>query len=192
MAMTLLGSVSALLAGAAMLAADLNGAPVMAADAAALAAPEANRQTISAAHARSNFILHCAGCHQIDGSGQPNFGVPSMRDSLGYFVRSAAGRAFLVQVPGARNASITDAELAALTNWELQTFSRAQMPAGFVPYTAAEVTAARSHPPRDVMAARKVILQDLLDHELLPAEAYARLSGAYQAGHAQPTSSNNQ
>lgn len=149
----------------------------------AAGAESGGSQLISPARARSTFVLHCAGCHQIDGSGQPKVGVPSMRDSLGYFLGSPAGRAFLVQVPGARNASISDADLAALTNWELLNFSKAQVPADFVPYSTAEVTAARANPPLDVMAARGVILQDLRDKGLLPAEAYERLNGNYKVMH---------
>jgi mono/diheme cytochrome c family protein len=132
---------------------------------------------ISPARARSMFFLHCAGCHSIDGGGHPNVGVPSMRNTLGYFLGSPAGRALIVQVPGARNASISDAELAALTNWELMNFSKDQLPADFVPYTAAEVTQARPHPPLDVAVARSKILRDLHEGGKLPDEAYQALTG---------------
>lgn len=116
---------------------------------------------ISASRARALFILHCAGCHQIDGSGQPHVGVPSMRGNLGHFAASPAGRAFMVQAPGARNASVSDAELAAMTNWQMQAFSKETLPPGFTRYTTEEVAQARRHPPLDVAAARAAILHDL-------------------------------
>ena len=117
--------------------------------------------TVSPQRARSLYLLHCAGCHQTDGSGTPAFGVPSMIDSLGAFLRTPAGRAFLVQVPGARNANVSDAELAALTNWELRAFSAATLPADFRPYTTTEVTHWRANPPVDIAAARAAVVAGL-------------------------------
>lgn len=136
-------------------------------------------QAISPAQAKSLFVLHCAGCHQLDGSGHPNSGVPSMR-KMGYFLRSTAGRAFLVQVPGARNATINDAELTALTNWQLQNFSQESLPVDFVPYTTDEVSRWRAHPPLDVMDARTRILQDLQTDGHLPASAMEQLKKGTQ------------
>jgi len=124
----------------------------------AAAAPD---HPVTPQRARSLYLLHCAGCHQVDGSGTPAFGVPSMIDTLGLFQRTAAGRAFLVQVPGARNASISDAELAALTNWTLRTFSTATLPAGFKPYTTAEVKVLRADPPLDIAATRAAVIAGL-------------------------------
>ncbi|WP_413671692.1 cytochrome C [Massilia cellulosiltytica] len=116
---------------------------------------------ITPQRARSLYLLHCAGCHQVDGSGTPAYGVPSMIDTLGVFQRTKAGRAFLVQVPGARNANVTDAELAALTNWALRTFSPKTLPADFRPYTTAEVTRWRANPPLDIAGARTQVLVGL-------------------------------
>ena len=140
------------------------------------AQPAAAAQATSPARARSLFILHCAGCHQVDGSGRPQGGVPSMHNTLGWFLGSPEGRAFLVQVPGARNAAVTDAQLAAMTNWELQTYSKDILPAAFTPYTEAEVSAARKHPPEDITAARVRIIDALEAAGKLPAEAKAALS----------------
>lgn len=121
-------------------------------------AAAAGEPTISPQRARSLYLLNCAGCHQIDGSGSPRYGVPDMRNLLGKFQQSAAGRAFLVQAPGARNAHVSDAELAALTNWTLLAFSPATLPADYRPYTAAEVGRWRANPPLDVAGARAAIV----------------------------------
>jgi mono/diheme cytochrome c family protein len=131
-----------------------------------------NRQPpISPARARSLFTLHCAGCHQINGSGLPQAGVPSLQNTLAWFLGLPEGRAYLVQVPGARNATVTDAELAALTNWELQTFSKSILPTNFTPYTEAEVQVARRNPPADITAARGLILNALETAGKLPLDA---------------------
>ena len=127
-------------------------APAVQADSAAAISPQ---------RARSLYLLHCAGCHQVDGSGAPQFGVPTMIDTLGYFQRTRAGRAFLVQVPGARNSNVSDAELAALTNWALRTFSQSTLPQDFKPYSTAEVAHWRADPPLDIATARETVIAGL-------------------------------
>jgi mono/diheme cytochrome c family protein len=110
--------------------------------------------TITGQRARSLYLLHCAGCHQIDGHGAPASGVPTMIDTLGSYLGSEAGKAYLVQVPGARNANVSDAELAALVNWTVEAFSSKTIPTGYRPYTEDEVRRWRACPPVDIAAAR--------------------------------------
>lgn len=117
--------------------------------------------TATASNARSLFVMHCAGCHGMDGSGHPAQGVPDMRGALGHFLRLDAGRAFLVQVPGVNNAGLDDAQVAALANWMLPRFSAATVPPGWAPYTAAEVAALRRERPVDVAGARAAIVERL-------------------------------
>lgn len=141
-----------------------------------LHAAQAEQPAISTARAKSLYILHCAGCHQMDGSGQPHAGIPTMRDTLGYFLLTPAGRALLVQVPGARNATVSDAELAALTNWQLAAFSPGSVPPGSPPYTEEEVSRLRGNPPQDVMAARRAVLQTLHEQQRLPPGMLGKLT----------------
>jgi mono/diheme cytochrome c family protein len=115
----------------------------------------------AALEAATLYRLHCSGCHQADGTGIPDKGVPSVRGTLGYFLHSDAGRAFLVQVPGTSQAPITDAQAADLLNWMLDTFSAAQVPPQAPRYTAAEVARHRAHRLDDVVATRRAIVQTL-------------------------------
>lgn len=110
---------------------------------------------------RSLYVLHCAGCHGMDASGHPDKGVPSMRGALGQFMRLPEGRAFIVQVPGVNNAGLTDEQIAALTNWSIQQFSADTAPAGWLPYTAAEVAEAKRHRPVDVAKLRAQLVERL-------------------------------
>ncbi len=119
---------------------------------AAVAAPDRSRQ---------NYIQFCAGCHQLDGSGSPGVGIPDMRAQLGYFLNSPGGRAFLVQVPGSANSPLSNAELALLLNWMLTTFSPAQIPASFVPYSESEVRQLRAQVPAAVDELRRQVTADL-------------------------------
>lgn len=108
-----------------------------------------------------NFMLHCAGCHQIDGSGLPDGSVPTFKGSLGHFVRSAEGRAFLVQVPGSAQSPLSDQELADVLNWLLIDLYAAELPEKFVRYTAAEVRKLRDQPIGDAQSQRERVVSDL-------------------------------
>jgi mono/diheme cytochrome c family protein len=110
---------------------------------------------------RGHYILHCAGCHQLDGAGSAAHEIPNMKGRVGYFLRLPEGRAFLVQVPGTSNSALSDAEIAVLLNWMLPQFSRAEIPPDFVPYTADEVTRLRNQRLDDVAGTRTAIVTRL-------------------------------
>jgi mono/diheme cytochrome c family protein len=110
---------------------------------------------------RTNYLLHCSGCHQADGSGRPENGIPRMKDEVGHFLRIPEGRAFLVQVPGTSQSSMTDADTAAMLNWLVVAMSREQMPADFVPYTVDEVARLRAQPLSDAAGTRRHVVDML-------------------------------
>ena len=108
----------------------------------------------------TNYMLHCQGCHRPDGSGVPG-AVPPLPGQVAKFLQTPAGRAFLVRVPGAANAPISDAELAALLDWIVVRFDAANVPADFVGYTAEEVGALRAQPLARVSVEREAVLAEL-------------------------------
>ena len=99
--------------------------------------------TPAIADTRTDYLLHCSGCHLPDGSGAPD-DVPSLRNNLGWIVRVAEGRDYLVRVPGSSQALLNDAELAAVINWVLTEFNAETLADDFKPLTAREVVRARS------------------------------------------------
>ena len=99
---------------------------------------------------RLNYVLHCAGCHGIDGSGDLRGGIPTLRGTIGHFLKVEGGREYLIQVPGASQSPLSDGETAELVNWMLKAFSGSEMPAGVRPYTADEVKRLRRNPPADI------------------------------------------
>jgi len=105
-----------------------------------------------------DYTLECAGCHRADGSGTPG-SVPALRDSVARFLAVPEGRDYLARVPGAAQAPLDDAALAALLNWMLAHFDDAHVPAGFTPYTAREVGQLRARPLVDVEGTRKQLLE---------------------------------
>lgn len=105
-----------------------------------------------------NFLLHCSGCHQQDGSGSSENGIPNMKNRVGYFLRIPEGRAFLVQVPGTSQSSLSDGETAELLNWMVRALSPDAVPPNFSPYTRDEVTRLRASSLADVPAMRASVV----------------------------------
>ena len=125
---------------------------------------------------RQHYALHCAGCHQFDGTGSAAHEIPDLKGAVGHFLRLPEGRAFLVQVPGTSNAALSDAKIAVMLNWMLPQFSRAEIPPGFEPYTAEEVTRLRNQRLDDVAGARAAIVARLasMGYRVAPAKEQKR------------------
>lgn len=117
---------------------------------------------VSVAHAdpRSNYLLHCSGCHRIDGNGVHPL-VPSLHNVLGRIVALPNGRSYLVRVPGASQAPISDAQLAQVVNWILTEFNGTTLPKGFSPLTADEVGRARRQVLADPLKYREQLWRDV-------------------------------
>ena len=106
----------------------------------------------SGAHADSfeehDYILNCAGCHQVNGAGSAT--VPSLR-GLSVLSDSSRTRVYLIRVPGVAQAPLSDERLAALMNWLLERFTgKSPTPR----YTAEEVAHVRKSPLLDPSAER--------------------------------------
>jgi len=107
------------------------------------------------------YMLGCQGCHLEDGRGFPQRGVPALNGFVGNFLQVPGGREYLVQVPGAAQSELSDERLAEVLNWMLRTFSPAQLPADFRPYTASEVGRLRKSPLVEVAPVRGELLRRL-------------------------------
>lgn len=103
-----------------------------------------------------DYILNCSGCHRMDGTGSRT--VPSLR-AMAELSGKPGARTYWAQVPGAAQAPLTDARLAALLNWLVKRFTgRTLEPA----YTEAEVKRLRASPSRDPIA-RRIKIRDAID-----------------------------
>lgn len=107
------------------------------------------------ANPRFDYLLHCGGCHLEDGSGDPPE-VPDLREDLAYMIGFEAGRAYLVQVPGSSQAPLSDAALAEVLNWMMETYYP-QLDGDFERYTEAEVAEHRAHRLLDPKRARAAL-----------------------------------
>ena len=102
-----------------------------------------------------NYTLQCMGCHTPDGEGVPGH-VPSIRATLLPFARMEAGRQFLVQVPGASQSRLSNAELATLLNWMIENLSAER--GEYQRFTEEEVAGYRTHALVEVRATRERLL----------------------------------
>ncbi len=123
------------------------------------------------------YARNCQGCHGELGISVPQ--IPRLAERVGYFVRLPEGRRYLVQVPNVAMNPSSDAEIAELLNWVLTTYSRAQLPANFRPYTAPEVGRLRRE-RINVMQTRQRIIARLVALKLVPsADVLAIPASAY-------------
>lgn len=120
--------------------------------------PRADAPSVAVtSHPRAHYLLHCAGCHGLDGRGAPQSYVPDLR-RLGQFLRIPGGREFLISVPGVMGSGLSDAQVAEVTNWVLGTLARPSVPEDHRPYSASEVQRARAQPLADVAARRQQLV----------------------------------
>ena len=109
--------------------------------------------------ARTNYLLHCRGCHMPNGAGVPPY-VPTLIDELGRIVATPKGREYVVRVPGVSQANLSDADLAVVLNWVLTEFNAETLPRDFTPYSASEVAAARAKVLPDPLGYRQALVRD--------------------------------
>lgn len=124
-----------------------------------MASPRADAPSVATTTTpRANFVLHCAGCHGVDGAGSTIGQVPDLR-KLGAFLRLDGGREFVIKVPGVMGSGLNDQQVAEVANWVLATLAKASLPEAHRPFEAAEVTRARAQPLTDVAAERQRLMQ---------------------------------
>ncbi len=104
--------------------------------------------------ARINYILHCQGCHAVDGKGSVG-GAPDMTEFGQAFLESTKGRRFFIQVPGSSNSSLSNRELADVLNYiasELIQYRAKKI------FTETEVASARGEKIGNVVSFRKQLI----------------------------------
>jgi len=108
--------------------------------------------------ARQDYMIHCMGCHGEHGEGFKEQ-VPSMRGTLARLATLPDGRSFLLRVPGVSRSSLDAERMAEVLNWTLLEFSAAETLRSIPPFTADEVTSARSRPLLEVSSTRARVLR---------------------------------
>lgn len=118
-----------------------------------------------------DYMLYCMGCHGTEAQGVPGK-VPALAHSLGHYLRTSAGRDFIMRVPGAANSALSDAQLAAVLNWLVSEYNAAERPADFRPFTTGEVAQARHSPLPGVQSTRAAVIRELAATGAAPNPEY--------------------
>jgi cytochrome c553 len=117
-----------------------------------------------------DYMLYCMGCHGAEARGVPGK-IPPLAGALSRFMRTSAGRNYVLRVPGAANTALSDAQLAAVLNWLAATYAVPAEPAA-IPFSPEEVAAARHVPLADVQATRREVVRELAASGPAPAPEY--------------------
>src|SRR5690349_9465805 len=116
--------------------------------------------TVSQASPAQDYMLHCMGCHGTSAEGVPGK-VPPLANALRRFMRTPAGRNYVLRVPGAANSALSDAQLAAVLNWLAVTYDHGATASNCAPFTSTEVARLRHVPLVSVLAARSAVVREL-------------------------------
>jgi mono/diheme cytochrome c family protein len=139
--------------------------------AAAGAAATALAATAAHASPQQDYVLYCMGCHGPQAEGVPGK-VPPLAHALGRYMRSPAGRNYVLRVPGAANSVLSDTQLAAVLNWVAQTFDAEELSGNVPLFTTEEVTGLRHSPLPSVLATRREVVTALATTGLAPPASY--------------------
>ena len=77
----------------------------------------------------TNYVLRCAGCHGMGGAGAPSAGIFDFNGMVGAFAGIDEGRTYLMHVPGVSGSGLSDAEIAAVMNYVMETWAGDSLPA---------------------------------------------------------------
>ena len=130
--------------------------------------------------AAMNYRLHCEGCHQQDGSGQPGY-IPDLRENVSRFLAIPEGRVYLARVPGTAQSLLSDTERAEVLNYIVRSFDKDHLPVDFVPYRAEEIAKWRYDALSQPSVVRASLIAQLGPSRLSTAAAPARAPSASAA-----------
>jgi mono/diheme cytochrome c family protein len=114
---------------------------------------------------QSNYLLNCGGCHGENGVSNSRL-VPELKDQVGYYLNTAAGREYLVRLPNVAFSTMTDQELSDVLNFTILTLGGASVPAHAAPFTAGEIARLRKRPLNEVSLIdyRRHLVDELIEH----------------------------
>jgi mono/diheme cytochrome c family protein len=111
----------------------------------------------AAANPAQDYMLYCMGCHGPQAEGVPGK-VPPLAHALGLYMKTPAGRNYVLRVPGAASSALSDSELAAVLNWLAVSYSAGELFSDTPMFTPAEVAKLRHVPLESVLAARREVI----------------------------------
>jgi mono/diheme cytochrome c family protein len=109
--------------------------------------------------AQVNYILRCAGCHGLDGTGLERGGIPAFPGYISSIIDDDEGRTYLMHVPGVVATGLNDREIAEVMNYVAGKWGSNP---DFERFTEEEVRRRRATAVADVVEFRRVMARRLL------------------------------
>jgi cytochrome c553 len=107
------------------------------------------------------YLLHCSGCHGVDGMGEWRADVPPLPPYVSNFLRDPQGRLYIANVGGVISSGLSDADTALLLNWVLERFGDGKPLDASSRFDAAEIGALRRNRVADSVLLRRTIASRL-------------------------------
>jgi hypothetical protein len=98
------------------------------------------------------YVLHCSGCHGVDGSGSRAGGIPNL-NLVKTFTSDTEGRTYLMQVPGIAYSSLSNKEVASVLNYAVERWGQPNVP--FNKFTFEEIAHLRAIEIADIVSYRR-------------------------------------
>src|ERR1700733_3065955 len=117
------------------------------------------------------IMLYCMGCHGAQAEGVPGK-IPPLAHALGLYMKTPAGRNYVLRVPGAANSALSDSELAAVLNWLAVSYRAGELSSDTPMFTPAEVAKLRHVPLESVLAARREVVRAMASAGQAPPLQY--------------------
>jgi mono/diheme cytochrome c family protein len=137
----------------------------------ALAADLKSEPVKSLSLVQGDYLLNCGGCHGFHGVSNAKL-VPSLKDLVGYYLRTPEGRAYLPRLPNVAFSTLSDQKLAAVLNYVVFEIGGESAPVGAKPYDAGEVGRWRKQPLNEVVLSqyRVRLVENLISQHQASAE----------------------
>lgn len=103
-----------------------------------------------------SYILKCAGCHAMDGTGSTSGGIPPLQ-LINAFTSDTKGRTYLMHVPGVVSSGLNSTEIAEVMNYIVELWG--DKTADYTPFTKEEVNQLRAKDIADVVSYRREIAE---------------------------------
>jgi mono/diheme cytochrome c family protein len=132
-----------------------------------IVASESHLMVASAEFPERLYMLNCWGCHRPHGEGIPGT-APPLRGAAD-FLRVPGGRQYLIEVPGVSQSALDDAQVAAVMNWIIQSFSSDRIPADFRAYTSDEIAKYRRTRLMDIKKTRARLVSEMVEMKIRPS-----------------------
>lgn len=107
-------------------------------------------------NAANSYILKCAGCHAMDGTGSAAGGIPPLQ-LINAFTSDTKGRTYLMHVPGVASSGLNSTEIAEVMNYIVELWG--DKTADYTPFTKEEVNQLRAIDIADVVSYRREIAE---------------------------------